>query len=397
MEPPRFEPAVLKWAREGRFGPRVETLEAHWAASWTELSPSIIVEWEKGIGQPTFSQIRKLAEIYKRPLAVFFLTSPPEEINNPPDLRTIGSEDNDVLSPEALLVIRKARRIQEVAATLLEELGEKPHFKYPRHTVNENASELAKQIRTDLNISLKEQTAFRTFEDFFEYLRVKIEGSGVITLKTGLQDSFSTADCRALSFADQLPYVILVNNKDSEGAKNFSLVHEFAHLLLRQAGICNNYKSFGAGRGINPVEVFCNQFAASFLVPGNMLLSHSELRDDKSLSNEQIDITAERLALEFKVSRVVILRRLLTLGRIQKPTYDSKTKEWSDENIAPRRPGGRFSLSTALKKNGVAFSSLVLEAYKNRKISYAGVSDYLGLKTKHLPTFEKLVNSYATG
>jgi transcriptional regulator with XRE-family HTH domain len=123
MESPRFEPTVLKWARETRFGSKFETLEAHGVDSWTEISPTLIAEWEKGVGQPSFGQVRKLAEIYKRPLAVFFLSTPPEEKRNPPDLRTIGSQDNKALSPEALLVIRKARRTQEIAAVLSEELG----------------------------------------------------------------------------------------------------------------------------------------------------------------------------------------------------------------------------------------------------------------------------------
>lgn len=132
MEIFRFEPAVLKWARERRFGPKFEVLETNWLKSWAEISPTHIADWEKGAAQPTFAQIRKLAEIYKRPLAVFFLDTPPYEKQSPPDLRTIRSEDNKFLSPEALLVIRQARRVQTLAAALSEELGEKPFFKYPR-------------------------------------------------------------------------------------------------------------------------------------------------------------------------------------------------------------------------------------------------------------------------
>jgi Zn-dependent peptidase ImmA (M78 family) len=398
MDSSRFEPRVLKWAREKRFGPKFETLVLQWAESWDQMTPDLVQQWEAGAGEPSFSQIKKLAEIYKRPLAVFFLDSPPDEPQSPPDLRTVGSQDNISLSPDILLVIRKARRTQEIAAELSRELGEAPTFKYGKHSIEGNPADLAEHIRVDLLISINDQFKFRKYEEFFEYLRSKIESAGAITLKSGLQDSFPVADCRAFSFADQLPYLILINNKDVEAAKNFSLAHELGHLLLREPGICNNFKTFGLGRTINPVEVFCNQFAASLLVPKQQLLSHAALRGRTALLQPDVELLADRLALDFKVSRFVILRRFLTLGLISAPLYSTQAQAWNDEEFTPRaKGGGGFSLTTALKKNGFAFSSLVLEAYRKNKISFAGASDYLGLKTKHLPNFETIVNSHAAG
>jgi Zn-dependent peptidase ImmA (M78 family) len=389
----RFEPLVLKWAREKRFGQKMEALLANWSTAWEPASPELIKQWEDGTVQPNFSQVKKLAEIYKRPLAVFFLNKPPEEPSNPPDLRTIASKDNKFLSPDALLVIRKARRIQEVAKNLREDLGEKVFFKYPKYDTTKNVSVLASKVRSDLEIYPEDQLKPQKYEDFFEYLRGKIEKTGVITIKSGTQDSFPTEDCRAFSFADRLPYLILINNKDNEGAKNFSLMHEFAHILLREAGICNNFKSFSDGKkGVNKVEVFCNQFAASFLVPKEELLNHRLLIDRSSVPPEEVDATIEGIAKSFKVSRYVILRRLLTLNLITGAAYKTKTDAWDEDDRPLKKKGGSFSLKTILLKNGRAFSSLVIESYKQNKIPYASVSDYLGLKTKHLPSFEKLVN-----
>jgi len=390
-----FEPPVLRWAREKRFGPKIEILKEQWADSWTEASPDLIAEWESGVGQPTFAQVRRLAEIYKRPLAVFFLDSPPDEKQNPPDLRTIRSQDNRILSPEGLLALRKARRVQWVAADLVRELGEKPKFKYQRHEIEEDPAELARCIRTDLSVSISDQFRLRKFEDFFQYLRGKIEATGAIVLKSGLQDSFPTADCRAFSFADQLPYLILVNNADSEGAKNFSLAHEFAHLLLGSAGICNNFRSFGNRKGTNKIEAFCNQFAASFLVPREQLIQHGSIRGKTAVAPDEVDDLTDQLALAFKVSRVVILRRFLTLGLISPAFYREKIDIWDKETLPQHREGGRYSLKTVLGKNGLAFSSLVLEAYRKKRISYAIVSDYLGVKTKHLSNLERVIDSHA--
>jgi Zn-dependent peptidase ImmA (M78 family) len=188
-----------------------------------------------------------------------------------------------------------------------------------------------------------------------------------------------------------------VNNKDFEGAKIFSLAHEFAHILLRQPGICNNYKSFAQSKTASAIEVFCNQFAASFLVPRRQLLAHRLIEGKSVVPEDEIDSVTEKLALDFKVSRVVIARRLLSADLISSSLYKAKTRAWEKELLPARKGSGRFSLSTTVKKNGKAFSGLVIEALQKNKISYAGASDYLGVKTKHLRSLEKLINLHAAG
>jgi Zn-dependent peptidase ImmA (M78 family) len=384
-----FEPEVLTWARQKAFGPRLATLAENIPASLTEISTALVAEWEKGTTRPNFSQVKHLAKLYRRPLAIFFLSTPPRERENPPDARTIGSRDNRNLSPEALLAIRKARRVQDLAASLAFDLGESPSFKYRAYTPQDDPAAIAEYIRKDLGITTEEQRRSRTYEDFFEALRSKFESAGVLTLKSGLHDSFPIADCRAFSFVDQLPFVILVNNKDYEGAKNFSLAHEFGHILLRQPAICNNFKALRPSRTVSEVEVFCNEFAAHLLVPYDDLVLHSLIGRQDWIDEEALGKIAEVLAKEFKVSRFVIARRLLALEKISLQLYREATERWSDETHP--RSGGRFSLVTPFKMNGRAFSSLVFEAYRKKKLSYAGVADYLGIRGKHISAMEKLI------
>ena len=100
------------------------------------------------------------------------------------------------------------------------------------------------------------------------------------------------------------------------------------------------------------------------------------------------------LAASFKVSRFVILRRLLTFGLITAKTYKGKAKEWENEKPPARKGGRSVPAKAAILTNGVSYSSLVFEAYKHEKLSYAAVSDYLGVKSKHLPEIEKNLRSY---
>lgn len=389
-----FEPSVLKWAREKRFGPRTETANEKLLSA--SIYPDMVRQWEAGEAQPTFVQVKKLSEVYKRPLAVFFLSSPPEEEASPPDLRTIGSTDNETLSPEALLVMRKARRVQEVANELVEDIGERKVFKYARHTIADNPVMLARELRDDLGVTTNDQFKFKTYEAFFEYLREKLESTGIITLKSGMHDSFPVKDCRAFSFTDRQPYLILINNKDYEGAKIFSLMHEFGHILLGESGICNNFSSFGNGANhVSSVETFCNRFAANFLVPNEELHAHDKLIGHKHIDEGSLNKIAGVLAHDFKVSRFVVLRKLLDQGFISQTAYNERARIWQDEIPLKRGEGGTFSLGTVLKKNGARYTSLVFEAYRQKKIPRTSVSDYLGLKTKHLPGLERLVSRYA--
>jgi Zn-dependent peptidase ImmA (M78 family)/DNA-binding transcriptional regulator YiaG len=389
-----FEPSVLRWARS-ESGMSEDVLAAKLTDYWKDVTPQLVKNWESGGDQPTFTQVKKLSEIYKRPVAVFFLDGPPVEKTSIPDRRTIGSRDNKIISPEGRLIIRKARKVQELAAGLYSELGLDHPFKYKKYAIGDDPAELAKRMRRDLSIEIAAQFKFRKYQDFFEYLRLKIEDIGVITLKSGGHSSFPVADARAFSLADAEPYVILVNNKDYEGAKNFSLLHEFAHILLREAGICNNFKRFGNGNGFDPFEVFCNEFAANFLVPREDLLAHRILNRRKTVSPEELDLIVKPLADSFKVSRFVILRRLRMLEYVTPQAYKEKAAAWDEEVLPPPSGGGRSVPSrAAVLTNGVAFGSLVVEAYKQKKLSYSGVSDYLGLKTKYIPEFEKILRSH---
>jgi len=64
-------PAMLKWFRE-RAG-----FDIFSAAGKLKIDVNRLEKWEVGSELPSIPQARKLAETYKRPLAVFFLDSPP--------------------------------------------------------------------------------------------------------------------------------------------------------------------------------------------------------------------------------------------------------------------------------------------------------------------------------
>ena len=68
-----------------------------------------IEAWESGAEAPTYPQLEKLAyDIYKRPLAIFFLPTPPKESLPQSEFRTLPDADMRTLSRDTYLHIRRA-------------------------------------------------------------------------------------------------------------------------------------------------------------------------------------------------------------------------------------------------------------------------------------------------
>ena len=68
---------------------------------------SIVKDWESGESAPTYVQLEKLADKYKRPIALFFFPEPPEEPNIAENL-ALRSSDNDPLEPRIHILLRQA-------------------------------------------------------------------------------------------------------------------------------------------------------------------------------------------------------------------------------------------------------------------------------------------------
>ena len=71
-------PAVLVWAREAA------GLDPGIAASKLQVKPDRLLSWETGEQRPTLSQLLKLANVYKRNPAVFYVPEPPGLSLRPP-------------------------------------------------------------------------------------------------------------------------------------------------------------------------------------------------------------------------------------------------------------------------------------------------------------------------
>src|SRR5438034_2497977 len=116
--PALVKPALLVWGRE-RSGLGLEE-----AASKMKIETSLLRAWENGTEQPSIAQVRKLGEIYKRPLAVFFLQEPPTDFDAQREFRRLPGVTPQNESPEMRVALRVALFRREAARDLYEQLGE---------------------------------------------------------------------------------------------------------------------------------------------------------------------------------------------------------------------------------------------------------------------------------
>jgi Zn-dependent peptidase ImmA (M78 family)/DNA-binding XRE family transcriptional regulator len=358
-------PETLIWARE-QAGLTVE--EAAWRVG---VSSERLISWEVGKSVPTIRQARLLGKAYHRPTAFFYLSSSPSPPKELTDFRRIPIEE--ARKPPALIYeIRRARFRRQTVVDIFSELDEHPPRFDLSVSLEDDPASIGNRIREYLRVDTESQFGWR---DQYEALRAWIdvaEQRGILVFQ------FSDVEveiARGFSISERPFPVISLNAKDAPRARIFTLLHECCHLAINHGGLCDLHEEDG---GFS-VESFCNAAAAEGLVPRRPLLSQPEVEDNPD-EPEWSDDRIRALSNRFMVSREVILRRLLTLGRTSQMFYQQKREEYLEEYERLREQRGGFLQyhKRVLRDNGAAFTSCLLDAYRQGIVTAIDLSRYLG-------------------
>jgi Zn-dependent peptidase ImmA (M78 family)/transcriptional regulator with XRE-family HTH domain len=376
------EPKLLVWARK-RSGYTIEQ-----AAARLRVRPARLSEWESGAGRPTVKQLRRLGRIYGYPIAVFYLPDTPRGPQPVRDRRRIWGQKPEGISPTLRKEIDIADDRRELARELLSLQGEAPPTFRLRASLEENPSAVAARFRRILGISVDDQLTWHERYEGFNAWRDAIEEAGALVLQ---MTDVPVVEARGFSLADRPLPAVVANIKDSPRARSFTLIHELVHVALDESGICTLDDA-------ERVEVFCNSVAGAVLVPADALRAE-RLVQEHGGEPEWDDPEIEMLARRFSVSREVVLRRLLILGRTEQAFYQRKRNEYVNEyreaeerrkreEQAPR-PIPRDLIAVA--RSGQFLSVLVLGSYARGQITASDVADYFGIRIKHLAAVERRV------
>jgi Zn-dependent peptidase ImmA (M78 family) len=380
-------PDLLIWARESA------GLEIEEAARKIRVKPERLESWETGERRPTIKQLRKLGGVYKRPMAVFFLSKAPKKFEAMHDFRRLPGEVAGLASPKLRVEIRRARYRRQVALNLFALRGQSPPMFDAQTNVSEDPEEVASRTRELLGVTYEDQTGFRTHYDALNTWRAAIEQLGVLVFQARDVD---VAEMRGFSIAGEPLPVVVANIKDAPRGRVFTMLHEFVHLMLHEEGLCDLSEHVSVPPEERKVEIFCNHVAGAILMPQIEILSEDLVREhggDPVWEDEELVALAQR----YQVSQEAMLRRLLVLGQTSQDFYKIKREEFLEayrdrEQQESTREGGfappyRIAVATA----GPGFVRLVLDSYYNERITASELSDFLEVRLKHMSRIEEAV------
>jgi Zn-dependent peptidase ImmA (M78 family) len=244
-----------------------------------------------------------------------FLAEPPVETVPLPDLRTVRDEGRVRPSPDLLETIYICQQRQEWYRDFARMRGGKSLPFVGSADLRHNPAKAAAKMREALRFDVDERRKMGTWGEAARRFVEQAEELGVLVMVNGVVGSnthrkLDPDEFRGFALSDPLAPVVFINGADSKSAQMFTLAHELAHLWLGKSALSD------VGPASEPsekIERWCNEVAAELLVP--MALLRAEI-DDVPLEE-----LVSRLARRFKVSSLVVLRRIHDAGALPKRRF----------------------------------------------------------------------------
>ncbi len=377
-------PDVLAWARD-RAQMSIDALSAK-----LPTKAERIEAWEKGEMKPTFNQAQKLARVLHIPFGYLFLSAPPEEKLPIPDLRTIGDNEPETISPAFRDLLNDVKRKQAWYRDYAIENGEEPFAYLGKFSIHDGVDKVAASIREALHLTASDRKKCSDKDAYLKLLTERIEALGVLVMRNSVVGSntsraLKVQEFRGFAISDAYAPLIFINSSDANSAKIFTLIHELAHLWIDQSGISSVDL---AEIDNNETEKFCNAVSAEVLVPKNEFI---KLWDTKHTVVDNAISTAQH----FKVSTFVTARRAWNLDLIDAETffayYREASKEFEEIRLKKRAEsqGGGNPYANTWSRNGKRFSKAVAEAALSQSILLRDAGAMLNMNPNNVLEFAK--------
>lgn len=328
-------PELLDWARE-RAGLSVDAV--------VQRLPKFLL-WERREAQPTLRQLEQFARLTYTPIGYLFLQDPPEERLPIPDFRTVADTGVVRPSPDLLDTLYICQQRQEWYRDYARSEAHEPVSVVGQASIDSDIEGVAATMRAALGFDLAERRRTPTWTDALRRFIEQAEGLGVLVMVSGVVGSnnrrkLNPNEFRGFALADELAPLIFINGADTKNGQMFTVAHELAHVWLGQSALSD---ASPAAVPTHRVEYWCNQVAAEFLVPLSAL--RPEIRRSADPAEE-----SNRLARVFKVSSLVILRRMHDAGALGRDEmWTAYQAELERLRAIPKGSGGDFYLTQAAR------------------------------------------------
>jgi Zn-dependent peptidase ImmA (M78 family) len=344
------DPKMLQWVRQ-RAGLTVDEL-----AHRVGVRPQKVVDWEF-FGNITLKQAEDVAQVTHSPFGYLYLDEPPDETLPISDFRTLGSGAITSISLELretidLALARQAWYRENAISNGYDRLGFVGSL-----TGDEDIISAARRIRDQFALTTAIRSRTSDLQEAFTIQRMYLEQQGVLVMRSrfageGTNRPLDIHEFRGFALSDEYAPLLFINGQDYKPAQMFTMMHELVHLWIGVSGISNLNRTYASGK----VETFCNAVAAEILVP------EDELR---ILFSDASNI--EPLVSHFKVSRLVILRRLRDLNLMSRREFVTRYRgilsrlDEEARRIEEKSKGGGY-YRTKISRLGKPFVTAVVES-----------------------------------
>jgi Zn-dependent peptidase ImmA (M78 family) len=343
-------------------------------------------EWLVGQTEPTLKQLEQFAQFVHSPIGYLFLAEPPLESLPIPDFRTMSVERPRRPSANLLDTLYLCQQRQEWYRELGIPEGEGPLPFVGSARPTDSVVTAAANMRAAIGFDLEDRRRMPTWTAALRRFVAQVDAAGVLVMVSGVVGSnnrrkLEPAEFRGFALADRSAPLIFVNGADTKAAQMFTLAHELAHTWLGQSAL-----SDAEPRALpdHAIERWCNEVAAELLAP--LEIVRSEYRGNADLADEM-----SRLAARFKVSSLVILRRLHDAGRLSRDEYsEAYDRALARIRARPRTSGGDFYLTLAARVSKRFARAVVVSTLEGRS-SFTDAFRLLGFRK--MATFRELAHS----
>ena len=359
------KPELFRWARQ-RAGIDPETLVKRFPK---------YREWESGEIQPTFKQLEQLAKATHAPIGSFFLSQPLEEPVPLPDLRTVGNRFVGRPSVDLLDTVYLCQQRQDWYREFARMEGEDPLPFVGSATPGSDVESTASRMRAALGLELEERRAMGSWTDGLRCFIEQADSLGVLVMVSGIVGNnthrkLDPDEFRGFALADDLAPLVFINGADTKAAQMFTLAHELAHIWLGESALSDLEP---ASAPSHEIEMWCNRVAAELLVPQEAL--RAAYRDGEDLPTQ-----LNRLARYFKVSTLVVLRRIFDVGAIDRGEFSIVYRSELKRLLSSKKTDGGDFHPTLRARVGQRFGRALATSTLGGRTSFSESFRLLGIK-----------------
>ena len=372
------EPKMLEWACD-RSGKSRDDLRTKFPKLDDWLAQDI---------EPTTNQLRAFAKATYTPFGQLFMREPPDDSLQIPDFRA-GRQAANTPSPHLRDTISDCRLRQLWYRDYLNDNGEEPLDLVGAIGGRASPANVTAMFTAETGFGLEQRQTAKTWSHALRDITHHLRTLGFLVFISGVARSdvhrpLDPGEFRGFALSDPLAPLIFINGRDAKAAQMFTIAHEVAHVLRGQSGLDDIPE---LRESPSSEERWCDAVAAELLVPS------SDLSVRFSPDSESVN-EVQRLARHYKVSRLVILRRLLDAGLMDRDGYRDLYAAFRAQYEQRERgadtgsdSGGDF-YATFFARNGREYASAVIASTLDGKTSYTEMSSLLGIKS--IKTFDRI-------